>query len=121
VGSWVSQTNVSGAYQGTLHVSNGPPGNSVTFTFTGQELHLFYQAGPSLGTLSISIDDEIQPPLNLTQSQTQIQEWVYESDTGGTHVVVIEHFLGGAVNIDSFVVPRPIPTATQTHTVTPTQ
>ncbi|HLO14107.1 MAG TPA: hypothetical protein VK206_04700, partial [Anaerolineales bacterium] len=46
-GTWSSQTNVNGAHQGTLHVST-TIGDSINFTFTGDEIHLFYQSGPSL-------------------------------------------------------------------------
>jgi hypothetical protein len=118
-GNWISQSNVTGAYQGTLHISS-TIGDSVTFTFTGDEIHLFYQAGPSLGTLAITIDGAGPPPFSLAQSETQIREWVYELDTSGTHSIVIQHFSGGSVNIDSLRVPGgPTPTPTRTPTPTP--
>lgn len=117
-GNWVSQTNVPDAYQGTLHISN-TIGSTVTFSFTGQEIHLFYQAGPSLGTLAITIDGAGPPPFSQAQSETQIKEWVYQSDTLGTHSIVIQHFGGGSVNIDSLRVPGSTPTPTRTPTPTP--
>jgi hypothetical protein len=116
-GTWVSQTNVPGAYQGTLHISN-TIGDTVTFTFTGNEIHLFYQAGPSLGTVAITIDGAGPPPFSQAQSETQIKEWVYELDSGGTHSIVIQHFSGGSINIDSLRVPGPTPTPTRTFTPT---
>ena len=57
-GNWVSQTNVSGAYQSTLHVSTTltTPGNSVTFRYIGQDVRLLYQSGASLGVVRILLE-----------------------------------------------------------------
>src|SRR6266545_7857379 len=116
---WVSQTGVSGAYQGTLHISNAN-GNNVTFTFTGQEIHLFYQAGPSLGSITITVDGLGGPAISQAQSQTQIKEWQPDNLLAvGTHSIIIAHSAGGSINIDSLVVPGP--TATPTRTPTPNQ
>ena len=116
---WSSQTGVSGAYQGTLHISNAN-GNNVTFTFTGQEIHLFYQAGPSLGSITVTIDGLGGPAINQAQNQTQIKEWQPENLlSGGTHSIVITHSGGGSINIDSLVVPAP--TVTPTRTPAPNQ
>jgi len=116
---WTNQTGVSGAYQGTLHISNAN-GNNLTFTFTGQEIHLRYQAGPSLGSMTITIDGLGGPAISQAQSQTQINEWEPENLlTTGTHVMVVTHSGGGSINIDSLVVPGP--TATPTRTPTPNQ
>jgi len=110
---------VSGAYQGTLHISNAN-GNNVTFTFTGQEIHLFYQAGPSLGSITVTIDGLGGPAINQAQNQTQIKEWQPENLlSGGTHSIVITHSGGGSINIDSLVVPAP--TVTPTRTPAPNQ
>jgi hypothetical protein len=120
-GGWVSQTGVSGAYQGTLHISSAN-GNNVTFTFTGQEIHLFYQAGPSLGSITITIDGLGGPAISQAQNQTQIKEW--EPDNllpAGTHSIIITHSGGGSINIDSLVVPAPTATPTRTPTSNPTQ
>ena len=115
---WVSQTGVSGAYQGTLHISNAN-GNNVTFTFTGQEIHLFYQAGPSLGSITITVDGLGGPAISQAQNQTQIKEWEPDNLLAvGTHLIVITHSGGGSINIDSLVVPAP--TVTPTRTPTPT-
>jgi hypothetical protein len=112
---------VDGAYQDTLHISSAV-GNSVTFTFTGPQLHFFYQAGQSLGTVTITIDGLGAPPLNLAQSGTQIKEWVSDLLPSGTHTVVITHYGGGSVNIDSLYVPAPTPTpVTPTRTATQNQ
>ena len=118
---WVSQTGVSGAYQGTLHISNAN-GNNVTFTFTGQEIHLFYQAGPSLGSITITIDGLGGPAISQAQNQTQIKEWTPDNLlTAGTHLIVITHSAGGSINIDSLVVPAPTATPTRTPTSNPSQ
>lgn len=114
-GTWVSQTNVSEAHQNTLHVSN-TIGDSVTFTFTGQQIHLFYQAGPSLGAITITIDGLGAPPLSQAQGQTQIKEWVSDLLSAGTHSIVVAHYSGGSINIDSLLVPAPTPTPTRTPT-----
>jgi len=113
IGNWVSQTDVVDAYQETLHISTGI-GNSVTFTFTGPEIHLFYQAGPSLGSITITIDSLGGSPLSQAQDETEIKEWVPTTQLStGTHVIVIAHFGGGSVNIDSLVVPGATPTPNQ--------
>ena len=114
---WTNQTGVSGAYQGTLHISNAN-GNSVTFTFTGQEIHMFYQAGPSLGSMTITIDNLGGPAISQAQNVTQIREWDSGLLTAGTHSIVITHSGGGSINVDSLVVPAPTVTPT---TITPTR
>jgi cytoskeletal protein RodZ len=118
---WVSQTGVSGAYQGTLHISNAN-GNNVTFTFTGQEIHLFYQAGPSLGSITVTVDGLGGPAISQAQNQTQIKEWEPDNLLAvGTHLIVITHSAGGSINIDSLVVPAPTATPTRTPTPNPNQ
>lgn len=114
---WSSQTGVSGAYQGTLHISNAN-GNTVTFSFTGYEIHVFYQAGPSLGSMTITVDSLGGPAISQAQNQTQIKEWSSGLLPVGTHSILITHSGGGSINIDSLVVPAP--TATPTRTLTPT-
>jgi len=116
-GNWASQTGVSGANQGTLHVSSSA-GNSVSFTFTGPEIHLFYQASSSFGSITITIDGVGEPPVSQSQSETEIREWAIRDLTSGTHSIVIAHSSGGSVNIDSLIVPAP--TVTPTRTITPT-
>ena len=111
---WVSLTGVDGAYQETLHISN-TAGNTVTFTFTGTEIHVFYQAGPTSGTMSITIDSFGEPPISQ-QGTTQIREWVSEPLSSGTHRVDIQHVGGGSINIDRFFIPAPTPTPTRTPT-----
>lgn len=118
---WVSQVGVSGAYQGTLHISN-TDGNNVTFTFTGQEIHVFYQAGPSLGAMIITIDGLGGPQVSQAQNQTQIKEWTPDNLLpNATHLIVITHSGGGSINVDSLVVPGPTATPTRTPTSTPNQ
>jgi hypothetical protein len=121
-GSWLPQTGVSGAYQSTLHVSSAA-GSQVSFSFTGPEIHVFYQAGPSFGSITITIDGLGAPPLAQSQSETQFKEWISNSLTPGTHSIVITHQSGGSVNIDSLLVPTPTGTPgtpTRTPTLTPT-
>lgn len=114
-GNWSNQTNVSGAYQGTLHISTTltNPGNSVTFRFIGQEVRILYQSGASLGVVRITLDTT-QTLLN--QSATS-NELVLTAATSGTHTVTITHLSGGAVNLDSVIIPSAgTPTATATAT-----
>ena len=123
-GNWSNQTNVTGAYQGTLHISTTltTPGNSVTFRFIGQEVRILYQSGASLGTVRVMLDTT-QTLLN--QSATS-NELVLTAATSGTHTVTITHLSGGAVNLDSVIIPSAItpsagtPTTTATATATPT-
>lgn len=115
-GNWVSQTNVSGAHQGTLHVSD-TTGNLVSFTFTGQEIQLYYQPGTSLGTVTVTFDNEtLAIPVNQSQGNGV---WVYALDTAGSHTAIITHTGGGSVNIDKLVIPAPTATPTRTPTATP--
>jgi hypothetical protein len=121
-GSWTSQTGVSGAYQGTLHISNAN-GNTIQFSFTSQEIHVFYQAGPSLGSMTITIDGLGGPAISQAQALTQIKEWSSGLLTAGTHSILITHSGGGSINIDSLVVPVPTvtPTSSTPTTATPTR
>lgn len=114
-GDWVSQTNVSGAYQNTLHISNSltSPGNSVTFRFIGQEVRLIYQSGSSLGVVRIMLDTTQS---QLDQSDTS-NELVLTAPQSGTHTVTLTHLSGGSVNLDSVIVPS---AGTSTPTPTPT-
>ena len=124
-GSWSNQTNVSGAYQGTLHISTTltTPANSVTFRFIGQEVRILYQSGASLGVARVTLDST-QTLLN--QSATS-NELVLTAATSGTHTVTITHLSGGAVNLDSVIIPisgtpsagKPSVTPTSTSTATP--
>jgi hypothetical protein len=111
-GSWVSQSGVSGAYQGSLHISNAL-GDAVSFTFSGTKIHFFYQAASSLGSVTIFIDGDT---LGTVVSETQGGEWAQTLESG-THSIVIKHTSGGSVNIDRFTIPAP--TATPTRTPTP--
>ncbi|HSL47342.1 MAG TPA: hypothetical protein VK897_28135 [Anaerolineales bacterium] len=116
-GSWLGETSVDGAHQSTLHVSN-TTGSTVTFTFTGQAIELFYQPGPSLGTITVTIDSLGGNPISQAQGGT----WSSGPLSNGTHTVVIEHESGGSVNIDWLrVTPSLTPTPTSTATATPTQ
>jgi hypothetical protein len=114
-GSWTAQLGVSGAYQDSLHISNTVE-NSVTFTFTGTEVHVFYQAGPSLGTMTITVDSFGDAPISQAQNTTQIKEWVSDILSSGTHTVVIQHNSGGSINIDRIYIPASTPTPTRTPT-----
>jgi len=114
---WVPQTNVSGAYQNTLHVSTTltSPGNSITFRFIGQEVRLLYQSGASLGILRVLLDGT-QALLNQAGTSN---EFVLTATSVGTHTVSITHQSGGSVNLDSVIIPlgvTPSPSATATPT-----
>lgn len=114
-GSWSAQTNVSGAYQGTLHVST-TLGNSIKFSFIGQELRIFFEAAPSLGTISIVIDQKTYTLDQLSEDAIAPgSEWISEFyPAGGTHSVTIQHVDGGSVNLDQVVIPAIVPTPTST-------
>lgn len=119
-GDWETQSNVSGANLNTLHVSSvlNTPGNSVAFQFIGQEIRIFYQAGPSLGSISLNIDNKVYE-ISQNNASTDIFEWVIPQVTAGTHTVTITHISGGSVNIDKIIIPDPSITATPTITLTP--
>lgn len=112
-GAWTTQSAVSGAYQNTLHVS-GTIGNSVFFRFIGQELRVFFQAGPSLGVIRLTLDGTFYD-MNESSASTQSYEWVLPSVTNGTHTVTISHLSGGSVNLDYIIVPVVAATATSTN------
>lgn len=111
-GAWTTESAVSGAYQNTLHVS-GTIGNAVFFRFIGQELRVFFQAGPSLGVIRLTLDGVFYD-MNESNSSTQIYEWVLPSVNNGTHTVTISHLSGGSVNLDYIIVPEVPVTATST-------
>lgn len=113
-GNW--QT-VSGAdLETTLHVSNRI-GNTVVFRFIGTEIHVFFQAGQSLGGISLLLDTT-----NYTIDQSNGSgryEWVLPSVVNGTHTVTITHQSGGSVNLNYIIIPSPPITPTVTITNTP--
>jgi hypothetical protein len=118
-GDWVAQTDVSGAYENTLHISFRV-GNSVSFTFTGQQVIVSFQSGPSLGSVIITLDG-LQFEVGQSSSTTQLFNWQSAVLVRGTHTIVIEHFSGGSVNLDSITIPDvSTPTPTSTVTLTPT-
>ena len=119
-GDWVSQTNVTDTYQNTLHISF-TVGNKVSFTFVGEKVIVSYQSGPSLGSVSITLDG-LQFDVTQSSSTTQLVDWQSAVLIRGTHTIVIEHLSGGSVNLDSITIPdvsTPTPTATVTLTPTP--
>jgi hypothetical protein len=116
-GGWTRQSGVAGAYQNTLHVS-GTLGNSIFFRFIGQELRVFFQAAPSLGTIRLKLD-ETNYDMNEANNNTQIYEWVLPSVNNGTHSVTITHLSGGSVNLDYIIIPEVPTTPTNTATTQP--
>jgi hypothetical protein len=113
-GDWDRQNNVTGAYQNTLHVS-GTLGDSIKFFFIGNELRIFFQAGPSLGTIRLTLDSTSYV-MNEASTSTQSYEWALPATSAGTHSVTITHESGGGVNFDAIVVP--VVPATVTNTAT---
>ena len=109
-GDWERQTGVAGVTGNTLHVSN-TLGNTIKFLFIGNELRVFFQAGPSLGTIRLTLDSTSHV-VNQAASSTQSYEWVLPADYNGTHTVTITHESGGAVNFDAIIVPVVPPTVT---------
>lgn len=119
-GNWVSQANVSGAQNGTLHVSQ-TLGNTVTFRFIGNQVRIIYQSGSGLGILAATIDGiAIVPPLSQNGSPSASGEWAITDLNNGTHVVVLTHSSGGSINIDQIIVPDVTPTTTPAVTPTST-
>lgn len=110
--------------QGT-HVSSAV-GSTVTFRYIGTDWRLQYQAGPGLGTLSISVDNSVIDSLNQSDNTTQLSEWHCAqcvSYSNATHTVVLTHIGGGSVNLDKLIIPGVTtatpPTSTPTRTQTP--
>ncbi len=90
-------------------------GNNIRFLFIGNELRVFFQAGPSLGTIRLTLDTTSYV-MNEASSSTQSYEWVLAAANTGTHSVTITHDSGGAVNFDAIIVPVVPVTATNTST-----
>jgi len=112
-GNWVAQTNVTDTYQNTLHISF-EVNDSMTFTFVGEKVIVGYQAGPSLGRISINLDGLIVE-VDQVAGNTQLVEWSSPVLIRGTHTLVITHLSGGSVNLDSITIPdisTPTPTKT---------
>lgn len=116
-GDWVSQTDVIDTYQNTLHISF-TVGNSVSYTFTGQQIIVSFQSGPSLGRISITLDGLVFE-VDQSSSNTELVNWQSAILVRGTHTLTVEHLSGGSVNLDSITIPD-ISTPTPTVTVTPT-
>lgn len=109
---WAAQTNVSGAENGTLHVSQAT-GSTFSFRFIGRQVRLFYLDGQ--GVITITIDNE---PYILNQGDPgNGNEWASPLLANATHTVRVQHTSGGAVNIDLLIIPdvaTPTPTPTRT-------
>ena len=103
-------------YQSTLHVSD-TLGNTIKYLFIGNEMRVFFQAGPSLGTIRLTLDTTSYV-MNESSSTTQNYEWVLSASSTGTHTVTITHDSGGSVNFNYIIVPV-VPT-TPTNTATST-
>lgn len=120
-GDWTVQSSVPDAFGNSLHVSS-TLGNTASFRFIGQQVRLFYQSSPSLGTIRIVIDG-LQFDLDQSASQASEAEWASSLLVNGTHTVVITHQSGGSINLDYIIVPdvliTPTVTSTPTITVTP--
>jgi len=119
-GDWVAQSNVTDTFQNTLHISF-TVGNDVSFTFVGEQVIVSFQSGPSLGSISITLDG-LQFDVNQSSGATQLVNWQSAILIRGTHTIVIKHISGGSVNLDSIIIPdisTPTPTATVTLTPTP--
>jgi len=114
-GNWVSQSDVTGAYQNTLHVSS-TIGSAVQLSFVGQKIRFTYQSAPSLGTIAIKLDG-VDFALDESAADTTISVWESPVLVLSSHLVTITHISGGSVNIDSIVVPD---LSTPTPTLTPT-
>ncbi|MBV6402978.1 MAG: hypothetical protein CNIPEHKO_03300 [Anaerolineales bacterium] len=113
-GNWIEQVDVPDAFEDTLHVSN-ILNNSLSFRFIGEQIRIFYQEGPGLGSVRISLDG-LDFDLNQSASATSIQEWPSRILVNGTHSITITHLSGGSINLDSLIVPDPILTPTPTAT-----
>ena len=114
-GDWVDQSDVTDTYQNTLHISF-KVGSSVSYTFTGQQVIISFQSGPSLGRISITLDGLVFE-IDQSSSNTELVNWQSAVLVRGTHTVVIEHLSGGSVNLDSITIPdvsTPTPTLTST-------
>ncbi len=112
-GSWVAQSGVSGTYQNTLHISN-TIGDSVQLSFVGQKIRIVYQAGPSLGSIAIKLDN-LDFTLDQFSESTLISEWESPILVLSSHSVTITHVSGGSINLDAIaVVDLAIPTPTLT-------
>jgi hypothetical protein len=116
-GDWIVQRGVSGVFQNSLHVSS-TLGNSVTFRFIGQQIRLFYQPGPGLGTIEINLDG-VKFELDQSDNATGVSEWSSPVLINGTHTVEITHLSGGSVNLDQVIVPDVLLTPTATNTTAP--
>jgi hypothetical protein len=113
-GNWIAQTNVSGAYKNTLHISS-TIGDFAQLSFYGQKIRLTYQAGPSLGTVAIRLDST-DFVLDQSADESQSMEWESPVLTLANHQITITHISGGSINLDSLIV---IDIATPTPTFTP--
>ena len=114
-GDWVAQSDLDDTHQNTLHLST-KVGNSASFTFVGQQVTLSFQAGPSLGRISINLDGLLFE-VDQSNPETEIKKWTSALLVRGTHTIQITHLSGGSVNIDSIIIPdvsTPTPTATST-------
>jgi hypothetical protein len=113
-GSW--KAIPGSTFETTLHTSD-TIGNSIQFLYYGNELHVFYQVGPSLGTILLTLDQTTYSPQSLNNSTTARYEWILAPNSVGTHTVKIVHDSGGSVNFDGIIVSALPVTSTPTPTL----
>ncbi|MBZ0314813.1 MAG: hypothetical protein K8L91_00230, partial [Anaerolineae bacterium] len=108
-GNWTSQT-ASQASGGSYLYSSGADDDVLTLQFSGPSVEVIFVAGPSLGTLAISVDDVVLRTVITTADQTAYQQSSridYLSDE--PHTLKVYAQAGGVVGIDAFVVPTSPP------------
>ena len=109
-GDWTSYSTEPGTYQKTLHVSFETE-NYALFSFVGEQIIVTYQSGPGLGEMLIDIDG-FQFIVSQSDIQIKLVPWSSPPLLKIGHDVIIEHYSGGSINIDSITIPAlstPVP------------
>jgi hypothetical protein len=102
-GTWVAQS-VKGNYANTEKYST-LIGSTAEFTFTGNQLTIFFRKAPSFGNLEVWIDGVLIDTINQTHgSIIQNKSWVSPVFIDETHTIVMKHATGIYVALDAIVV-----------------
>lgn len=101
LGVWNPREKDPGCSGGWQMTVNGP--GAVVIDFTGTQAYVVASKGPGYGTMSVTLDGDAQPNVDLGAATAKHQQVVFSKTTGladAAHRLVIER-AAGKINLDA--------------------